>query len=108
MDTLKDNKPEEDVEPLVNVIKEAHDLRMNEDDGNQMIVTKDEFDMIVKKLNDKNRRSYDFLVKAGDNFKNSIYKLCSRMIVEKNFPDRFFDTVLQQLWKKKVFQGKYK
>ena len=40
-------------------------------------------------------------MKAGDSFKNSIYKLCSRMIDEEVFPDRFFDTVLQQLWKKK-------
>ena len=57
MDTLKDNEPEDDVEPLVNVLKQAHDLRMNEDDGNPMIVTKDEFNLIVQKLNDKNKRS---------------------------------------------------
>ena len=28
------------------------------------------------------------------------------MIEEENFPDRFFDTVLQQLWKKNSFQRK--
>ena len=92
MDTLKDNKPEEDVEQLVNVIKEVHELRMDEDDGNSMVVSKDEFDNILEKFARNNKRSYDFLMKAGDSFKNSIFKLCKRMIKEETFPDRFYET----------------
>ena len=74
---------------------------MSEDDGDSMNISKEEFDMIVKKFEDKKKKSYNFLVKAGDGFKNSIYKLCSRIIEEEVFPDRFFDTLLQQLWEKK-------
>ena len=60
IDTLKDNKPEENVEPLVKAISEAHDFRMNEDDGDSMNIFKEEFDTIVKKFKDKNKKSYDF------------------------------------------------
>ena len=49
-DTLKDNEPEKDVEQLVTVIKEVHESRMEEDNGNLMKVTKDEFDLILKKF----------------------------------------------------------
>ena len=101
MDTLKDNKPEEDVEQLVTVIKDVHEHRMKEDDGNEMEVTKDEFDLILDKFKRKNKRSYDFLMKAGNCFKNSIFKLCARMIKEETFPERFYETTLQQLWKRK-------
>ena len=101
MDTLKDNKPEEDVEQLVTVIKDVHEHRMNEDDGNETEVTKDEFDLILDKFKRKNKRSYDFLMKAGNCFKNSIFKLCARMIKEETFPERFYETTLQQLWKRK-------
>ena len=80
METLKDNEPEEDVEQLVNIIKDVHEYRMKEDNGNSMDVSKDEFDIILEKFDRKNKRSYDFLMKAGDRFKNSIFKLCKRMI----------------------------
>ena len=101
MDTLKDNEPEHDVEQLVTAIKDVHELRMEEDDDIPMEVTKDEFDQILEKFDRKNKRSYDFLLRAGDCFKNSIHKLCGRMIREEIFPVRFFETTLQQLWKRK-------
>ena len=49
----------------------------------------------------KNKRSYDYLSKASEGFKDSTYKLVRRMIDEENFPERFFETLLCQTWKKK-------
>ena len=101
MKTLKDNDPEKDVEQLVNVIKEVHESRMGEDDDDSIEVTKEEFDTILERFKSKKKKSYDFLLKAGDGFKTNIFKLCGRIIQEEVFPDRFYDTVLQQLWKRK-------
>ena len=46
-------------------------------------------------------KSYDLLTKSSERFKDSVFKLTKRMIEEEKFPNRFDDTKLQQLWKKK-------
>ena len=67
-----------------------------------MVITKEEFNNTVDKFEKKNKRSYNFLTRASDSFKNSVYKLCSRFIKNEEFPKRFFETVLHQLWKRKL------
>ena len=46
-------------------------------------------------------KSYDFLLKAGQNYQDAIYNLCKRMIKEEEFPMRFRKTMLFMLWKQK-------
>ena len=41
------------------------------------------------------------MTRAGDSFKTSVFKLCRRLIEDEEFPDRFSETVLHQLWKRK-------
>ena len=41
------------------------------------------------------------MLKTGKSFKRVVFKLCRRLIEAGRFPDRFSDTVLRQLWKKK-------
>ena len=103
VNTFKNNEPEEDVKPLVDLLNKLHVKRMEEvdDDEEPMEVTKEEFEDLINKLKKKNKRSYDFLVRAGDKFKNSVFKLCQRLVEEEEFPQRFFETVLHQLWKNK-------
>ena len=101
LDSLKNNDPEEDVKPLVDLVNKVHDRRMEVIDDDDFEVTKDDFDEIVNKIEKKHKRSYDFLTKAGDGFKNSIFKLFRRMIMKEEFPTRFFETILHQLWKLK-------
>jgi exonuclease III len=101
MNTFKHDHPHEDVELLVSMVNEVHDKRMTEKDDEDMVITKDEFDDLIKKLEKKNKRSYDFLLKAGETFKTVVFKLCRRLIEAETFPARFFETVLHQLWKKK-------
>ena len=73
-----------------------------EDDEDPMEVTKKEFDETLAKFEKKNKHSYDFITKAGKSFKNSVFKLCKRLIQGEEFPKRFFETVLHQLWKQKL------
>ena len=101
MNTFKRVAPHEDVELIVTMVNEAHDERMIEGDEEEMEITEDDFDELVSKLEKKNKRSYDFLLKAGKSFKMVVFKLCRRLIQAETFPERFFETVLHQLWKKK-------
>ena len=103
INTFKNNEPEEDVKTLVDLMDKLHTKRMEEeDDEDPMVITKEEFDETLDKFVKKNKRSYDFFTKAGADFKNSVFKLCKRLIQDEEFPKRFFDTVLHQLWKHKL------
>ena len=103
MNTFKDDHPHGDVELLVKMVNAVHDKRMVKADDEDVAtteVTKDDFDELVKKLEKKNKRSYDFLVKTCDNFKHVIFKLCKRLLEAETFPARFLKSTLHQLWKK--------
>ena len=91
--------PHEDVELLVTMVND--DKRMLEADKEELDITEDDFDEPLGKLEKKNKRSYDFLLKAGKSFKIVVFKLCRRLMQAEIFPERFFETVLYQLWKKK-------
>ena len=86
MNSFKNKYLDEDVELLVNIVNDIHERRMMEDDGEPMEVKKEEFDEPIKKLEKKNKRSYDFLLKAGDKFKMVVFKFCRRMIKAEIFP----------------------
>ena len=103
INTFKNNEPEDDVSKVVELMNKLHQKRMDEvDDDEPMVITKEEFNNTVDKFEKKNKRSYNFLTRASDSFKNSVYKLCSRFIKNEEFPKRFFETVLHQLWKRKL------
>ena len=62
---------------------------------------KEVFDKVLDKFKKNNKRSYDFLTKASEEFQNSIFLLCKRIIKEENIPEKFRETTLHQIWKKK-------
>ena len=49
----------------------------------------------------KRKQSYDFIVKAGQGFKNAVYRLCKRIIENEEIPACFELTILQQIYKGK-------
>ena len=100
VNNLKNNEPSENVVGLVKVMSDLHDYRMSESEDTLEITTLD-FDTVVKQFQLKNKRGYDFLVKAGEGFKKSVYKLCKRMIEQEKFPVIFEKTILQQIYKGK-------
>ena len=74
---------------------------MEDKEDDEVNISKDLFDKVVEKLKERNKRAYDFLIKAGDEFHDSVFKLCQRMIREESFPARFAETILYNLWKRK-------
>ena len=98
---LKDKEPENEVKLLIKLESDLHNILMAETKDKDEEVSKEEYDKVVDKFKSKNKRSYDFLTKAGTLYKQAIYKLCKRMLREEDFPDSFHETILHQLWKRK-------
>ena len=103
LDSLENSEPDKDVKQLVKLVNAVHDTRMEEHDNvnEDVDVSKEEFEEVVNRIEKKKKKSYDFLTRAGDAFKDSMFQLCRRLIKEEQSPKRFFDTRLHQLWKGK-------
>ena len=96
-------KKSDDIEVLKGLeLKESlHRMRMEEKDDKGLQLNKSDFDGVMGKFAQKQTKSYDFLLKAGDQFKETIYKLCKKMIDDEEFPLSFRKTVLFMIWKQK-------
>ena len=81
--------------------EEMHNKIMEDKTDFNTSITKDQFEDILKKFKERNKRSYDFITKAGEDFQDSMFMLCKRMIGEECFPTRFEKTTLHNLWKRK-------
>ena len=100
-EVLTHNSLPAEAEMLVNVEANLHREIMEDKTDTEINIDKDMFDTVVIKLKERNKRSYDFLIKAGDEFQDSVFKLCQRMIRDESFPARFAETILYNLWKRK-------
>ena len=95
------NKLTLEAEKLVDIEAKMHEMIMKDKTDEEVNITRDLFDIVVQKLKDRRKKSYDFLIKAGDDFQDSVFQLCQRMIKEESFPARFAETTLYNLWKRK-------
>ena len=100
-EVLTKNKPKEGFIGLAKLKEDLHNTRMNERLGQGFMAQREVFDQIVEKFRKNNKRNYDFLVKSSEEFKEAIFKLCKRIIEEETIPDKFRQTTLHQVWKKK-------
>ena len=83
--------------------KVLHNRRMDEDDDDEeFYIGKDDFNEVINKFNKKKTKSYDFLLKAGNKYKESVYQLCKKMIMQEHFPRSFRKTILYMIWKQKA------
>ena len=99
---LKNNEAEEGFEELVKMKEELHDTRMNDKIGKGSFkVTGENFKQVVNKFEEKKKQSYDFIVKAGPEFRHAVFRLCKRIIENEEIPACFELTTLQQIYKGK-------
>ena len=89
INNLKNNKVSENVREIVKLKENLHNIRMNQETKDEFQIEVKEFDEVVKKFASKDTKSYDFLIKAGDGFKQAIGRFCARMIDNEKFPDEF-------------------
>ena len=99
--TLENNKPEKEVEELVELKNEVHKLRMEDKTHDKEYrITDEDFFMVIWKFDLKKSTTYEFITRAGLKFQLAILKLCRRFIKNESFPSRFNLTTLVQLPKK--------
>ena len=101
VENLKNNIPEKDVEDAVKKRKERQLKIMNDRSGEGFEVSIEEFESVLAKFATKETKTYDFILKAGDKYKEAIFKLCKRIIEEEEIPESFHKTVLIMIWKRK-------
>ena len=101
VNVLKNNKPKPEVEDLLKFESALHDLMMEDKTDYETNISEDDFKKVVGKFKKKNKKSYYLLIRSGQDFQRSIFKLCKRMIEEESFPSVFNLTILHQLWKRK-------
>ena len=80
IDNLKNNKASKNVEVTQKLKEFMHKLRMLEDNHDEFEIEKDEFDDVLKHFAKKDTKSYDFLLKTGESYKEAIFMLCRMML----------------------------
>ena len=98
LNVLKNNEPAEDVEEIVKTKNKAVEEIMKSNDG-EFVVSEESFEEVMSDLERKNKRSYDFIVKADKSYKIAIFGLCKRILEKEEIPLRFYLTMLVQLFK---------
>ena len=97
---LKENKPAEDVKEVRKRQEELFKEIVEGTDG-KFEISRELFEQCVARFEYKKNKLYNFLVKAGDEFKEAIFCLCKRILEDEEIPERFYLTQLLQLYKGK-------
>ena len=100
-EVLTKNEPDEEFKTMAKMKELLHEQRMKQRLGEGFKAEKDVFNNIIEKFKKNNKRKYDFLIKSSNEYKESIFKLCKRIIEDETIPDNFRNTTLHQVWKKK-------
>ena len=98
-DVLTKNVPEEGFEKQLEYKEDLMRAILENKDAGSYEVEDEEFWKTIERLKIKNKRSYDFLVKSGDKFKGAVLKLCKRILHEEKVPEKFYNTLLHQIYK---------
>ena len=103
-EVLKKNPPRDGFEIELHLKNDLHDIRMEEvidDSEYDEDISSDDFDEAIKKFKKKNKKAYNYIVKAGESFKNGMFKFMERIHSDENLPNSWENTVLIQIFKGK-------
>ena len=100
-EVLRKNKPEDDFIELIKIKEDLHKRMMENNTSGDFVLTQEGYWHLVDKFRRKDKRSYDFLIKAGGKFQAAVFKLCARIINGEEVPSCFDKTLLIQLYKGK-------
>ena len=98
---LERNEPKKEMEKMFVMRKTLNEERLSENVGEGFKASKDVYDQVLAKFKSNNKRSYDFLIRASEEYKDSIFLLCKRIIESESIPDKFRESTLHQIWKRK-------
>jgi len=95
-------KQKDDVNVKEREIKElCHKMRMEENNDEECEVGKDDFNEVIRKFRSKQTKTYDFILKASEEYREALFRLCKRFLDREDFPRRMQKTTLHMIWKRK-------
>ena len=96
----KSDPPEEYVE-MVKRKKENHKLIMDKPVDNSWELDRKIFKQVSDKIKKKGKQVYMLFTKAGNNYKDAIFRFMKNMISKEQIPVCYKNTSLTPIWKKK-------
>ena len=73
---LEKNEPKEEMRKMFDVRERLIEERLRERGGHGFETSKEVYDQVLLKFKANNKRNYDFLMKASEEFKGSVFLLC--------------------------------
>ena len=101
---MKNEEPEEDYKIEVDLMEHLHSMRMQKHKvgtEEEEVLTKSDFNEVIDKLKKGGKVSYNFITKAGQNFKDFVFKICQIIWESEEIPDQWNWTTLIALFKGK-------
>ena len=98
---LTKNDPDNDFKTMAKIKEILHEQRMKARLDEGFFAEKEVFNKVLAKFKKNNKRNYDFLIKSSEEFKDAVFNLCKRIIDNETVPEKFRDTTLHQIWKRK-------
>ena len=74
---------------------------MTDTDEDGFMVDEKYFVEVIQRFKAKPTKAYDFLTKADEAYRSAMFRICKKFIDQEEFPDRFSETVLHMIWRKK-------
>ena len=75
--------------------------RIEDTSGEGFELKKDDFNTVMNKFISKGTKTYDFLLRGGKKYQQSIFQLCKRIINNEEIPESFKKTILFMIRKRK-------
>jgi hypothetical protein len=97
-DTLTNNVPDKAYKEEIHAKKVRVDKELKKC-TDKLEISEGTFTSILSKFKLSRKRNYDFLVKAGKGFQNTVFKFCKVMVEEEKFPESFKNTTLHMIFK---------
>ena len=72
-EVLKNNVPKDNFKDEINLKELLHDIRMDNKAASNVSISEETFKKVMEKIKKGKKKTYDFLVKAGDKFKQSVF-----------------------------------
>lgn len=101
VDLLTNRSPKPGFEDDLRLIDLVHEARMNETVENDVQFSKVIFEDSLKELSKKNKQKYEFILKAGKDYKEALFKLCDLVWEAEAKPEQWRKTLIIQLFKGK-------
>ena len=86
---------------LVEERRKEQKRKIDDTSGEGFDLNKDDFNTVMNKFRSKDTKIYDFLLRGGKKYQQSIFQLCKRIINNEEIPESFKKTILFMIWKRK-------